>query len=81
MGVVGARLGGWPIGVPTGHAMEVLLLALPTIGSALERGGSESLGSTCGLITTMPSGVVFLLEGIILPPFSFPLQLAFQVKT
>jgi hypothetical protein len=46
-------------------------LLVSAIGSGLERGGGESLESTCGLMTMTPSGVVYLLEGVIFPPFSY----------
>jgi len=45
-------------------------LALLAVGSRLERGGGESLGSACGPLTTTLSGAVYLLEGVILPFFS-----------
>ena len=57
-----------------GHRRRLLRRSLPgrvsAVGSGLERGGGESLGCACGPMTTTPSGVVYLFEGVILPPFS-----------
>ena len=44
-------------------------LALLAVGTRLERGGGESLGSACGPLTTTLAGAVYLLEGVILLPF------------
>jgi len=47
------------------------LFARSAVGSGLERGGGESLGSACRSMTTTPSGAVYLLEGIIFLPLSY----------
>ena len=51
------------------RSMVVPPLALSAVGSGLERGGGESLGSACGSITMTPLGALYLFEGVILPPF------------
>ena len=59
--VVAPSSGGWPVGVP--------VCAVAVVGSGLERAGGESLGSACRPMTTMPSGAVYLIEGVIFTPF------------
>ena len=71
-GAVGGRVAALPLPAPwCGPGFVAApLLALSTVGSGLERGDGESFGSACGPMTMPPSGIVYLVKGVILPPFS-----------
>jgi hypothetical protein len=68
--VVSGGRGAWPCRRRGRVRGAAPLLALSVVGSGLERGDGESLGSACGLMMTTPSGAVYLLEGVILLPLS-----------
>jgi hypothetical protein len=69
-----ALCGGVPAGGLSLSALRDVLVLFGSVMVSLalerERGEGESLGPACGLMTATPLGVVYLFEGVILPPCS-----------